>query len=81
MYHTFHLYQQLRHSSKYSSVGIITVNMALVETITPKKLPVTTNNKDGIAYLLEISFSNHTIVVEPQSYEDFHPMIDQMSQK
>ena len=81
MYHTFKLFKTSNREFLYKEVGIATVNMALVETIVPRELPAMVNSKYNTLYLLEVSLQNRTIVVEPQSYEDFHTMIDQMSQK
>lgn len=81
MYHTFKLFKTSNREFLYKEVGIVTINMALVETIVPKELPVMVNNKYSTLYLLEVSLQNKAVVVEPQRYEDFHAMIDQMSQK
>ena len=81
MYHTFRLFKTSNREFLYKEVGIVTVNMALVETIVPRELPVMVSNKHSTLYLLEVSFSNKTIIVEPQNYDEFHLTMDQMSQK
>jgi hypothetical protein len=55
--------------------------MALVETILSRELPTTTNDKYSSLCLLEVSFNNKTVMVEPQNYEEFQLMMDQMSQR
>ena len=77
--HTFHLYKQLKHSSKYSSIGIITVNMSQVQTMQMVNLPVDEDLGGGILCLLKITLANHTIVCEPQDYESFHKMMESIS--
>ena len=81
MYHTFKLYRTSNRQYLYKEAGIITINMALVETILSRDLPTTTNNEYSTLCLLEVSFSNKTVIVEPQSYDEFQLMMDQMSQR
>lgn len=81
MYHTFKLYKTSNRQYLYKEVGIVTINMALVETILSRELPTTTNDKYSSLCLLEVSFNNKTVIVEPQNYEEFQLMMDQMSQK
>jgi len=81
MYHTFKLYRTSTRQYLYKEVGIITINMALVETILSRELPTTTNDKYSSLCLLEVSFNNKTVMVEPQNYEEFQLMMDQMSQR
>ena len=77
--HTFHLYQQLKHSSKYSSVGFITINMAQMQTMQMVHLPVVEDLGGGTLCLLKITLRTHTIVCEPQDYDSFHKMIESIS--
>ncbi|HIJ11236.1 TPA: hypothetical protein HA278_04215 [Candidatus Woesearchaeota archaeon] len=56
----------------YKEVGTITVNMALVETILMKELPVSSNGEMEMQCLLEISFPQRSIIVEPTDYDEFH---------
>ena len=79
LFHTFHLYQQLKHSSKYSSVGIITINMAQMQSMRMLNLPVVEDLGGGTLCLLKITLANHTIVCEPQDYEAFHSMMESVS--
>lgn len=81
MYHTFKLYRTGSRQYLYKEAGIITINMALVETILSRDLPTTTNDEYSTLCLLEISFSNKTVIVEPQNYEEFQLMMNQMSQR
>jgi hypothetical protein len=81
MYHTFKLYRTSNRQYLYKEAGIITINMALVETILSRELPTTTNDKYSSLCLLEVSFNNKTVIVEPQNYEEFQLMMDQMSQR
>lgn len=81
MYHTFKLYRTSNRQYLYKEAGIITINMALVETILSRELPTTTNDKYSSLCLLEVSFNNKTVMVEPQNYEEFQLMMDQMSQR
>ncbi len=77
-FHTFHLYEQINHSSKYSSVGFVTVNMDQIQTMQMVDLPVDQDLGGGNLCLLKITFATHTLICEPQDYDSFHKMIDQI---
>ena len=77
--HTFHLYQQSRHSNKYNSVGFITINMTQMQTMQMVDLPVVEDLGGGTLALLRITFTTHTVICEPQDYDSFHKMMESIS--
>jgi hypothetical protein len=75
MFCAFKLYRTSNKDHLYKEVGTVTVNMALIETIIMKELPVGIGGEMEIQCLLEISFSTKSIVVEPTNYDEFHHII------
>jgi len=55
--------------------------MALVQAIQMKNFCVQIDSDLETMTLLEVSFTSKTIIVEPQNYDEFQLMMDQMSQR
>lgn len=82
MYHTFRLFERSRKSGFLETKSsVITINMALIQTIQMKNFCVEIDSDLETMTLLEVSFNNKTIIVEPQNYDEFQLMMDQMSQR
>ena len=77
--HTFRLYEKMNLTPKYQTNGTITINMAQIETMQMVDLPVVEDLGGGTLYLLKITLKNCTIVCEPQDYNQFHRMMDQIT--
>lgn len=77
--HTFHLYEKKNITPRYEATGIVTINMAQMQTMQMVNLPVVEDLGGGTLCLLKITLVTHTIVCEPQDYESFHKMIDSIS--